>query len=172
VNRHPLIGSNPTGFQPARAKPPTQVPAAAANVSPDRRIHHGREVTWSLSSGSAKILVMDEELVEIRHGADPSDSEEPDRRAGPDPRDEPREVLALGQFRPAPFGEPLEGTGEYEARAGNEIPFPQYDVGGEIMSRPALDQRRSGRAQLVEQIAKLMALLGVQLSVSHGGHGM
>jgi hypothetical protein len=52
----------------------------------------------------------EKKLVEIRQGADPSDAEEPDGRAGPDPRDEPGEVLALGQRGSAPLGEPWERT--------------------------------------------------------------
>ena len=60
---------------------------------------------------SANVLVVNKELVEDREGADPSpNTEEADGRARPDPRDEPREVLALGQSGPAPLGEPLEGT--------------------------------------------------------------
>ena len=91
-------------------QPPTQIAAAAANVSPQGSIHRRREATRPLAIGSANVLVMNKELVEIRQGADPSDAEEPDGRAGPDPRDEPREVLALGQSGPTPLGEPLEGT--------------------------------------------------------------
>ena len=81
---------------------------------------------------SANVLVVNKELVEIRQGADPSEAEEPDGRAQPDPRDEPPEVLALGQFAPTPLGEPLEGTGRNEARASNEIAFSQHKMGGEI----------------------------------------
>jgi len=59
---------------------------------------------------SANVLVVNEELVEIRQRADPANAEKPDGGAGPDPRDEPREVLALGQSDPAPLGERLEGS--------------------------------------------------------------
>jgi hypothetical protein len=34
-------------------------------------------------------------------------------------------------------------------------------VGGEIVSSPALEQRRNGRAELVEEITELQALLRV-----------
>lgn len=129
-------------------QPPTQVVAAAANVSPQGSIHCRREPTRLKSVGSANVLVMNEELVEIRQGADPPDAEDPDGRAGPDPRDEPPEVVALGQSGPTPLGERLEGTRENQAWAGNEIAFSQYDVGGEIVSSPLLDEGRSGRADL------------------------
>jgi hypothetical protein len=101
---------------------------------------------------------MNKELVEIRHGADPSDAEEADGRAGPDPRDEPGKVLAPGQSGPAPLGEPRERTRQNEARTSNEIVFSQHEVSGEIVRSPALEQRRNGRAELIEKITELKAL--------------
>jgi hypothetical protein len=83
---------------------------------------------------------MNKELVEIRQGADPSDSEEPGRRAGSDLRDEPREVLALSHFRPSPLSESLEGTRQDEARTSKEVVFSQHEMGGEVVTSPALDQ--------------------------------
>jgi hypothetical protein len=59
---------------------------------------------------SANVLVVNEELIQIRQRADPFHAEEADGRAGSDPRDKPREILALGQSDPAALGEPLEGT--------------------------------------------------------------
>lgn len=148
-------------------KPPTQIVAAAANVSPQGSIHCGREATGPSAISSANVLVVNKELVEIRQGADPSDAEEPDGRAGPDPRDEPRKVLALGQSGSTPLGESLEATRQNEARAGNEIVFSQHEVGGEIVSSPALEQRRNGRAELVEEITELKSLLCVERNISH-----
>jgi hypothetical protein len=40
-------------------------------------------------------------------------------------------------------------------------------VGGEVMSSPALEQCGNGRAELVEQITELKALLGIERNVSH-----
>ncbi len=161
LNGHSLFGTSPFNLKPASVKPPTQIASAAANVAPQRSIHVGRQNTRPSAIGSANVLVMNEELVEIRQAADPSDAEEPDGRAGPDPRDEPREVLAPGQCGPTALGEPLEGTGQNDARAGNQIPFSQHEVGGEIVSSPAREQRGSGRAELVEKITELKALLRV-----------
>ncbi len=93
----------------------------------------------------------------------------PIRRAGPDPRDEPREVLAAGQSGPAPLGEAFEGTGQHEAGAGDGIVFPQHEVGGEIVGRPALEKRGSRRAELVEQITERQALLRVQRGIEVAG---
>ena len=135
--------------------------AAATNVSPQGSIHCRREATGPLLIGSANVLMMNKELIQVRQGADPSDAEHTDGRAGPDPRDEPREVLSLGQSGPTPLGEPLEGTRENDARASNEIAFSQHKVGSEIVSSPALEQCRNGRAQLVKKLAELKALLRV-----------
>ena len=110
---------------------------------------------------------MNKELVEIGQTADPSDAEESDGRAGPDPRDQPRKVLALGQTGPTPLGEPLEGTGQSQARTGNQIMFPQHKVGGEIVSGPAVEQGGNGRAELVEKITELEALLRIQRNEGH-----
>ena len=109
-NRDPLVSSNPLNLEPASVKPPTQVVATATNVAPQGSIHFRREATGPKPVRSAKVLVVNKELVEIRQGADPFNAEEPDGRAGPDPRDEPCEVLVVGQSDPAPLGESLEGT--------------------------------------------------------------
>src|SRR5204863_6436976 len=103
------VGSGPVNLEPGGVEPPSQV-AAAANVSPQGSIHCRLEVTGPTPVRSAYVLVVNEELVQIREGADPSNAEEPDRRAGPDPRDERREVLVPGQSDPAPLGESFEGT--------------------------------------------------------------
>jgi hypothetical protein len=141
--------------------------AAAANVSPQGRIHCRREATGPMPIRSANVLVVNKELVEIRQGADPSNAEESDGRAGADPCDEPREVLALGQPGPTPLGEPSEGTRQNEARAGNEIAFAQHEVGGEIVSSPALEQCGNGRTELIEEITQLMALVRVERNIRH-----
>jgi hypothetical protein len=104
---------------------------------------------------------MNKELVEVRQSPDPPYAERADGWAGPDPRDEPGEVVALGQSDPALLGESLEGARQHEARAGNQIAFSQHQVGGEVMRSPALEERGYGRAELIEEIAELEAFLGV-----------
>lgn len=148
-------------------KPPTQVAAAAANISPQGSLHCRCEATRPLSIGSANVLVMNKELVEIRQSADPGDAEQPDGRPGPDPRDEPREVLAVSQSDPALLSEPFEGAWQNEARAGNEIAFSQHDVGGEVTSGPALQQGGNVGTKLLQEITEFTALLRVQPDISH-----
>ena len=110
---------------------------------------------------------MDEELVEICHGAHPPDTEESDRRPGPDPSDQPRKVLALSQSGPPPLAEPRERTRQNKAWPGHEIVFSQHEVGGQVVSGPALEEGRNRRPSLLEQIAELTALLRVQRNTSH-----
>ena len=62
-SRHPLVGSGPLNLEPASVQPPTQVVAAAANVSPQGGIHCRRQASGPLSIGSANVLVMNKELV-------------------------------------------------------------------------------------------------------------
>jgi hypothetical protein len=75
--------------------------------------------------------------------------------------------MALGQSGPTPLGEPRERTGQNEAGAGNEIVLSQHEVGGEIVSSPALEQGRNGRAELVEKITELEALLHIERNIGH-----
>jgi hypothetical protein len=168
-SRKPLVGFSPLDVEPARVQPPAQIATAAANVAPQGDIHCRREATGPPPVRPANVLVMNEELVEVRQGSDRSEAEEPDRRARPDPRDETREILAPSQTRPTPFGEALEGTGQNQAGAGDQIALPQHEVGGEIVSRPALQQCRGRRAELVEQIAELEALLRIQRGIDVAG---
>lgn len=109
-NRHPLVGSGPLNIEAASVEPSTQVATGSASIAPQGSIHCRRKAAGPLPIRSADVLVVNEELIEIREGPDPSNAEEPDRRPGPDPRDEPRKVLALSQPCPTPLGEPSEGT--------------------------------------------------------------
>jgi hypothetical protein len=45
--------------------------------------------------------------------------------------------------------------------------FSQHEVGGEIVSSPSPEQGRSGRAEFVEKITELAALLHVERKISH-----
>lgn len=166
-SQHSFVGSGPLNLEPASVKPPTQIVAAAANVSPQGSVHCRRQAPGSLSIGSADVLVMNEEFVEIRQGPDPPDAEDAEGRTGPDPCYEPCEVVALGQCAPTPLDEPLEGARQDDARSTNGIAFSQYEVGDEIVSSPALEQGGSRRAELVEQITELKTLLDVWRNVSH-----
>lgn len=123
-SRHPLVGGGPLDLEPATAQPPAQIVAAAADIAPQRSVHLGCQASGTSSVGPADVLVMHEELVEVRQRADPPQPEEADRWAGPDPRDKSAELVAPRESGRALRGESLEGPGQHEAGTGNEIAFP------------------------------------------------
>src|SRR5262245_37557604 len=93
ANCVPLVGSRPFDLEPDPAQPATQVATTSADVSPESRLQCGREgVAGASVVRSAHVLVVHEELVQVREGAHPSDAEEPGRWTRPDPLDEPPEV--------------------------------------------------------------------------------
>lgn len=73
----------------------------------------------------------------------------------------------LSQSGPAPLGESLERTRQHNSHAGRQIALAQYDVGGQIVSGPALEQGGNTGPQLVEKVAKFQALLHVQRHIGH-----
>ena len=75
--------------------------------------------------------------------------------------------LLLCQPHPAPLGEPLERAREHEAGASDEIALTQHDVGGEVVSGPALEQRGYVSPEFVEEIAQRKALLRVERKIFH-----
>jgi hypothetical protein len=46
--------------------------------------------------------------------------------------------------------------------------FSQHEVGGEIVSSPSLEQGMNGRAEFVEKITELTALLRIKWNINHG----
>jgi hypothetical protein len=105
--------------------------------------------------------VVDEELVEVRHPAHPSDAEETWRRPRSDHRREPGKVpqreRSSSSFSqaPPPSGQDKPGAGEVVALADDQ-------VRGEIAGRPRLKERRCLRTKLIEQVAELCSLDGVK----------
>lgn len=167
-NDVPLVGSRPLDLEPDPAQPATQIATTAAGVSPQRRLQRGREVPTGASVvRSAHVLVVDEELVQVRKGADPSDAEDPGRWARPDPLDKPPELSARCQLHPAPLGELSERPRKDEAGAREEITLAQHEVGSKVLRGPALDQRGSLGPELVEELTKCKALLRVKRKITH-----
>ena len=158
-NNHPFVGADPVDVEPARGQPPTQEAAPAPHVPPQGGVQFGCQAARSPSVSPANVLVMDEELVEIRHRADPLKPEEPNAadRTG-FARRAIGSRLAPRQLGPAPLGEPLKGSGQHQARAGEQIVFAQhYDArrdrapsilptGSERTDRPRRGGRRRQRA--------------------------
>jgi len=62
------------------AQSPREKPCPAADVAPEGLVHRLVVRPWTTTIGSAYVLVMDEELIEAREPAHPSDAEETRRR--------------------------------------------------------------------------------------------
>ena len=75
--------------------------------------------------------------------------------------------MAPGQTGPTPFGEPLEGTGQNEAKATNGVVFSQHEVRREVVGGPSVEQRGSRRAEFVEKITEFESLLHIERNSSH-----
>ncbi len=115
--------------------------------------------------GSAYVLVMDEELVEAREPAHPSDAEEAWRRSRSDRRHEPCKVPARERSSSS-FSEAGPRTGQDKAGAG-EVALAEDEVRGEIAGRPRREESRCLGTELVEQVAELYSLGGVEEQIGH-----
>ena len=150
------------------AEPATQEVAALADVSPQGSLHPRRQaLAGTHAVRPAQVLVVDEVLVEVGHGADPADAEHPRGWARADPLDEPLELSSFCEPHPTSLGEPLEPPGQDEAGAGQEIVLTQHEVGGEVLGGPAREKRRSIGPEFLEQIAQRPALLRIQRKITH-----
>lgn len=111
--------------------------------------------------------MVDEELIEVRDGADPAEAEHSRRGPRSDPLDEPLKLTALHQPYPTSLGEPLAPAGQDQARASKEIVLALHEVGGEIFGSPAWEKRGSVGPEPFEQIAQREALLRIQRELVH-----
>ena len=111
--------------------------------------------------GSAHVLVVDEELVEVGDPAHPSDAEEAWRRSRSERRAEPGKVPQR-ERSPSSFSQTAPPTGQDKPRPGEVVALAEDQVRGEIAGRPRLQQRRCLGTELVEQVAELCSLHGVK----------
>src|SRR5262249_51586487 len=166
--RDPLVGSHPLEIQPNPTQSATQVAAASANVSPQGGLQCGRKrVARAQPVRSAHVLVVDEELIEIRHGTHPSDAKEAGRWPRSDAPHEPSEVSPICQGHPATLGELLEGSRQDEARTCDDISLAHHEMRREITRSPASEQRGNARTKVFEQAAQGPALQRVKLNLTH-----
>jgi hypothetical protein len=110
---------------------------------------------------------MDEELVEVREPAYPSDAEEAWRRSRPECRNELCEVPQRERFSSL-FGEAAPGTGQDQPGAGEVVVLAEDEVRGEIAGRPRLEEGWCLGTELVEQVTEPRSLDGVEGHIGHG----
>src|SRR5215470_20104700 len=106
-------GPRPLKLKTCAAQPPREEPAPATDVAPKGLVHRMLVRPGTTAVGPAHVLVVDEELVEAREAAHPSDAEEARRRPRSERRDEPGEVPLRERSSPS-FGQAAPRTGQHE----------------------------------------------------------
>ena len=160
-------GRRPPELEPGTAQSSCEEPGRLADVAPQRLVQRDLVGSQTTTVGSADVLVVDEELVEVREPAYPSDAEEAGRRSRSDRRDKPGEIPH--RERPASsFGQPTPRAGQDESGSGQAVVLADDEVRGEIAGRPRLEEGWCLGTELVEQVAEPRSLDGVE---GHTGHG-
>ena len=108
-----LSGPRPLKLKSCTAQSPCEEPGRATDVAPQGLVHRMLVRSRTTTVGSAYVLVVDEELVEAREPAHPSDPEEAWRRSRSDRRDEPGEVPQRERSS-TPFRKAAPRTGQDE----------------------------------------------------------
>ena len=161
-----LRGPRPPELESRPAQSPCQEPGRTPDVAPKGLIHRMIVRSRTTTVGSANVLVMDEELVEVSEPAHPPDPEDAWRRSRSDRRDEPGEVLHCE--RPSsPFSKAAPRTGQDQPGSSERVVLAKDEVRGQIARRPRLKQSGCFGTQLLEQVAQLCSLDGVE---EHTGH--
>jgi hypothetical protein len=159
-------GSPPLQHESCTTQSADEKPAPMTDVAPQGLVHRLLVRARTATVGSAYVLVMDEELVEVREPAHPLDAEEARRRSRSDRRDKRCEI-ARRERSSSSFGEAAPGAGKDEPRSCKRIVLAEDEVRSEIAGRPRLEERRCVGTELVEQVDELCSLSGVEVWVGH-----
>ena len=161
-----LGGPLPLKLKTGASQPPREEPGRLTDVAPKGLVHVVVVRSRTATVGSAYVLVVDEELVEVREPAHPSDAEEARRRSRSDCRNEPCEIFER-EGASSSFREAFPRTRDDQAGASEGVVLAEDEVCGEIAGRPRLQESGCLRAELVEQIAQLRSLDGVEERIVH-----
>jgi hypothetical protein len=110
--------------------------------------------------------VVDEELIEAREPAHPSDADETWRRPRPERRNEPREVRQRERSS-SPFRQAAPRTGQDQPGASEAVALAQDEVRGDIAGHPRREESRRLGTKFAEQVAELCSLGGVEERTGH-----
>jgi hypothetical protein len=166
-----LSGPRPLKLKTCAAQSPREEPGRATDVAPKGLIHCMLVRSRPTTVGSSYVLVVDEELIEVREPAHPSDAEEAWRRSRSDRRNEPSEVPQRERSSSS-FGQAAPRTGQDKPGASEVAALAQDEVCGEIAGRPRREESRCLGTEFVEQAAELCSLDGVEERIGHiaGAH--
>jgi hypothetical protein len=156
-----LSGPCPLKLESCAVQSPREEPGRAADVAPKGHVHCMLVGSGAATVGSAYVLVVDEELVEVGDPAHPSDAEEAWRRSRSDRRAEPCKVPQRKRSSSS-FSQTAPPAGQDKPRAGEVVALAEDQVRGEIAGCPRLKERRCLGTELVEQVAELCSLDGVK----------
>ena len=148
------------------AQSPREKPWRATDVAPQGLVHCTLVRSRTATVGSAHVLVVDEELVEVREPTHPSDAEEARRRSRSDRLLRARKVRQRERSSSS-FREAAPRTGQDEPGACEGVVLTEDEVRGEIAGRPRLQESRRLGTELVEQVTELCSLDGVELQLVH-----
>ena len=155
------VRAGPRQLEAGAAEAAGEEAGRLAGVAEQRGVLVRRQGPGAEAVRPAHVLVVDEELVEVREPAHPADAEEARRRAGPDGRDQPAERPTRSSSRCRSANRP-HGPGHDEPGRRDEVVLPQDQVRRQVERRPRVEQGRRVRADLIEQVAELLALDGVE----------
>jgi hypothetical protein len=161
-----LSGSRPLQLETRAAQPPREEPGRAADVAPQGLVHRMPAGPGTASVSSAHVLVVDEELVQAREPAHPSDTEEARRRSRPERRHEPGEVPQRERCSP-PFGQAAPPAGQDKPGAGEGVALAQDEVRGDIAGRPRREESRRPGTEFIQQVAEPCSLGSVEQRTGH-----
>src|SRR6266540_6331919 len=159
-------GPRPLEFETCAAQSPREEPGRAVDVAPKRLVHRMVVRSRTTTVGSAYVLVMDEELIEAREPAHPSDAEEAWRRSRSDRGNEPCEVPQRERSS-SPFRQAAPRTGQDKPGASEVAALAQDQVRGEIAGRPRREESGCLGTEFAEQVAELCSLDGVEERIGH-----
>ena len=159
-------GPFPLKFESCTAQSPSEEPRRLTDVAPEGLVHRMLIRSGTTAVGSTYVLVVDQELVEVRHPAHPSDPEEAWRRPRSDRRNEPRKV-PRSERSPSPFSKAAPPAGQNKPRSSQIVVLAQNEVRSEIAGSPPLQESWRLGTELFEQVAEPCPFNSVE---EHDGH--
>src|SRR5262249_29025009 len=115
-----LAGACPFEFEAVAAQSSCEPPRCDADVAPQCLVQRGGVGSGLMTVRAANILMVHEELVEVRDAAHPPDAEETARWTCADRRDQ-RGVVGASERLSVSFCEPAPRAGHHESRCGAVI---------------------------------------------------
>lgn len=110
--------------------------------------------------------MVDEEFVEVREPAHPSDAEQAWRRSRSDRRNEPCKVPQRERSSSS-FSKAAPRTRQDKPGASEVVALAEDEVLREIAGRPRLEESWCLGTELVEQVAELCSLNAVEEQIGH-----